>query len=292
MTIPIPAVGSTGWDVSVDAVINRVNELDPVDATSDADKPVSTAQQAALDLKLNTADAPELIRDTMGTALVAGSNVTITPNDGSDTITVKVTDDIDLPLGGQVNIGSSTSNAALAVNSTVDSTDVIVTKVDGEANNRFLMEVNGGFSWGPGTGAFDVSFRRNGTGQLRMFGNLLLIGSISASGHFTSTPVNLTDGASVALDASLGSYFRLSAAGNRTISVPTNPTDGQSITIEHLASGGARTLSLTTGSSGAFAFGTTITALTATTSGARDMIRAVYNSTAARWFVVGYVKGF
>lgn len=33
-------------------------------------------------------DAPETIRDTMGTALVAGSGVTITPNDGADTITV------------------------------------------------------------------------------------------------------------------------------------------------------------------------------------------------------------
>ena len=38
--------------------------------------------------KLATADAPELIRDTMGTALVAGSNVTITPNDTNDTITI------------------------------------------------------------------------------------------------------------------------------------------------------------------------------------------------------------
>lgn len=34
------------------------------------------------------AAAPELIRDTMGTALVAGANVTITPNDGADTITI------------------------------------------------------------------------------------------------------------------------------------------------------------------------------------------------------------
>ena len=36
-------------------------------------------------------DAPELIRDTIGTALVAGTNVTITPNDGADTITIAAT---------------------------------------------------------------------------------------------------------------------------------------------------------------------------------------------------------
>jgi hypothetical protein len=38
--------------------------------------------------KLDTSAAPELIRDTIGTALVAGTNVTITVNDAGDTITV------------------------------------------------------------------------------------------------------------------------------------------------------------------------------------------------------------
>ena len=37
---------------------------------------------------LTTSAAPELIRDTMGSALVAGANVTITPNDAGDTITI------------------------------------------------------------------------------------------------------------------------------------------------------------------------------------------------------------
>ena len=37
---------------------------------------------------LTTTAAPELIRDTMGTALVAGTNITITPNDAGDTITI------------------------------------------------------------------------------------------------------------------------------------------------------------------------------------------------------------
>jgi hypothetical protein len=41
--------------------------------------------------KLDTSAAPELIRDTMGTALVAGANITITPNDGADTITISET---------------------------------------------------------------------------------------------------------------------------------------------------------------------------------------------------------
>lgn len=35
--------------------------------------------------------APEIVRDTIGAALVAGANVTITPNDGTDTITIAAT---------------------------------------------------------------------------------------------------------------------------------------------------------------------------------------------------------
>jgi hypothetical protein len=46
------------------------------------------ADATDLTAKLDVSTAPELIRDTMGTALVAGTNVTITPNDGSDTITI------------------------------------------------------------------------------------------------------------------------------------------------------------------------------------------------------------
>jgi hypothetical protein len=107
-----------------------------------------------------------------------------------------------------------------------------------------------------------------------------------------SAVATLTDGASVALDASLGNVFTLSASGNRTISAPTNAVSGQRIIIAHTASGGARTLSLTTGSSGAFRFGTDITALTATGSGLTDYIGCVYNSGAARWDVVAVVKGY
>jgi hypothetical protein len=111
------------------------------------------------------------------------------------------------------------------------------------------------------------------------------------SSVFASAVVTLTDGATVALDASLGEYFRLSASGDRTLAAPTNPKDGQGITIEHLASGAARTLALNVGTGG-FLLGTTITALTQTELGKRDFIRAIYNSTLNKWLVVGYSKGF
>lgn len=112
--------------------------------------------------------------------------------------------------------------------------------------------------------------------------------SFKMGGDVVST---LTDGATVALDASLGSVFKLSAGGNRTILAPSNATNGQKIVIRHSASGADRTLTLTTGAAG-FRFGAEITALTATTSAKTDYIGCIYDSTDNRWDVVAYVKGY
>lgn len=111
-------------------------------------------------------------------------------------------------------------------------------------------------------------------------------------GGFSETVVPLTDGANVSLDASLGNIFTLSAGGNRTIDPPTNPLDGQKIIIIHHASGGARTLTLATGTGG-FLFGSTVEDLDgATESGKRDLIGCVYSETLERFLVVAVVKGF
>lgn len=101
----------------------------------------------------------------------------------------------------------------------------------------------------------------------------------------------LTDGATPALDASLGTVFTLIAAGDRTIAVPTNATSGQKIIIRVLASGGARTLALNTGAGG-FRYGSDITGLTITASGKYDYIGCCYNAAASFWDVIAYTKGF
>lgn len=108
---------------------------------------------------------------------------------------------------------------------------------------------------------------------------------------FLTVVFALTDGATPALDASLGDVFTLAAGGNRTIAVPSNPTNGQKIVIRHLASGGARTLALNTGAGG-FRFGSDITALTATSSGKTDYIGCIYSSIDGFWDVVAYSKGY
>lgn len=106
-----------------------------------------------------------------------------------------------------------------------------------------------------------------------------------------STVVPLTDTASVPVDASAGGTFLLSATGNRTIAVPTNPTDGQKMVIIHHASGGARTLSFATGTDG-FIFGDDITEMTETASGDRDVIGCIYSEAIERWMIVAIVKGY
>lgn len=111
----------------------------------------------------------------------------------------------------------------------------------------------------------------------------------------TGTPppvvVPLADTSPLATDASQGNLFRATIAGNRTLSAPTNPADGQRIVWEITASGGARTLSLATGAGG-FAFGSDTSALSAIASGTTDMLAAIYNAAVNRWRVVAYSKGF
>jgi hypothetical protein len=102
--------------------------------------------------------------------------------------------------------------------------------------------------------------------------------------------VALTDGATIATDASLGNYFRVTLGGNRTLSNPTNMVDGQKCIWELIQDAtGTRTITLGT----AFLLGTDISAVTLTTTASkRDFLGAIYNSTAAKWYVIAFVKGY
>lgn len=104
------------------------------------------------------------------------------------------------------------------------------------------------------------------------------------------TPVTLTDASTIATDASLSNHFRVTLGGNRTLGNPTNPTDGQRVVWELIQDGtGSRTITL----SSAFALGTDITAVTLTTTlNKRDFLGAIYNTTAAKWYVVAFAKGY
>lgn len=104
-------------------------------------------------------------------------------------------------------------------------------------------------------------------------------------------PVTLTPGTTPALDASLGTHFRLAMAQSATIGIPSNPTDGQVIVIEATSDATPRTLSLNTGTGG-FRFGTDITALTIHVASKTDYVQAVYRTSTNKWDVIAYIKGF
>lgn len=108
---------------------------------------------------------------------------------------------------------------------------------------------------------------------------------------YVKPPTVITYAATISPDARAGSDFECTMTGALTINGPANPTHGQKVFFYLTASGANRTATLATGA-GNFKFGSDITALSATVSGTTDMIGAIYNSTANRWFVNAYVKGF
>lgn len=134
-----------------------------------------------------------------------------------------------------------------------------------------------------------------GTASIRTIGTGALQAAAGNHTHtskdITNPSVALTDGATIATDASLGRMFRVSIAGNRTLLSPTNAVDGMRIIYEITASAADRTLTLTTGSSGAFAYGTDFTSIPTITSGTTAFIGCMYSTRSSRWHVLAVGVG-
>jgi hypothetical protein len=73
--------------------------------------------------------------------------------------------------------------------------------------------------------------------------------------RLAAAPITVSYAASVTLDASLGCVFRVTATGNLTLADITNGVDGQVLTLEVLASGANRTITVG-GTSSVIASGT------------------------------------
>ena len=129
------------------------------------------------------------------------------------------------------------------------------------------------------------------TGTLMTTAGGTFTGSVVYSAAIVSTPVVLTDAATIDTDAALGNRFEVSSATDRTLGAPTNATHGQqcSWTWKNTDSN-PHTLTLTTGSAGAFRYNGTIIILPATAAGKKIKFTAEYSSTDARWDVIGYVN--
>lgn len=113
---------------------------------------------------------------------------------------------------------------------------------------------------------------------------------VTVQGSFVAYPVALTDAATIATDASLSNNFGVTLAGNRTLGNPTNAANGQVIVFMLIQDAtGSRTITLDS----KFAFGTDITGVVLTTTASkRDFLTVKYDSTADKFYVVAFVKGY
>lgn len=175
----------TGIDVAAVAVFTAAGRA----LVDDAD---AAAQRATLGLgtlatqsgtftdKLDVTAAPELIRDTMGTALVAGSNITLTVDDAGDTITIAAA----LNAAG-VGLGSVTNDAqtkaAIVPNTVPAAGQVLVGNAGGTAYAPVAMSGDATLA---STGALTLSGRRQlASVTLGSAGTTLSSGAITAKRH-------------------------------------------------------------------------------------------------------------
>ena len=117
-------------------------------------------------------------------------------------------------------------------------------------------------------------------------GGMQVIGGPTTIGSATTLPYAPT----LATNAVLGNYFRVTLTGNATLAAPTGMVDGQKVLWEFVQDAtGSRTLSLPAN----FHFGTDVTgAALSTTANAHDFLGAIYNATTNVWYVTTVIKGY
>jgi len=109
-------------------------------------------------------------------------------------------------------------------------------------------------------------------------------------GGLAPSVVNLTDAATIAVDASAGNDFRVTIAGNRTMGTPASPANGQQV-IFQVTQGPGGPFTLTWSSGYEFAASLPQPALS-TDAGHLDILAFTYNAPRATWLFVGAVNGF
>lgn len=112
----------------------------------------------------------------------ANGTLTLQPNLGgtgafavSGNQTVSGTLDVSGALSDTVSANNKTVITGSNIQSTGSTTgdNVLQTFVTSDANNRFKLEQNGKISWGPGSGAVDVSLTRSVAGEIQVGGDLV-----------------------------------------------------------------------------------------------------------------------
>lgn len=120
-----------------------------------------------------------------------------------------------------------------------------------------------------------------------------VLNGLSITGPDVNVPFALTDATTILVDASKGSLFTVTLGGNRTMGVPSNPTEGQMILFRiKQDTTGSRLISTWTATNG-YKFGATVAQpVLSTAASAVDYVGFIYNSTNNIWHCLAYALGF
>lgn len=313
-----------GWASLTKSDVGLAN----VDNTSDANKPVSSATQTALNGKAATVHTHAQSDVTGLTAALASTQpldadlttiAALAPADGSvlqrqagawgSRTMAQLKTDLsltkgDVGLGNVDNTSDANKPISTATQTALDGKqplDSDLTAIAGlsPADGSVLQRQAG--AWNSRTMAqlkTDLALSKSDVG----LGN---VDNTSDATKFTDTPltgkttvnqvvvtpdtITISTG-NADTNAFLGNYFKIAATANFTLTNPSNPTDGQRITwqIKQDATGN-RTITL----GAKFSFGADITSVTLSTAGNKiDYLGAIYSLAEDKWHVVTFMKGF
>lgn len=277
--------------------------LGNVDNTADTAKPVSTAQQTALNLKedITAHNADIAGRQPLDSDLttiaglaptnsdtlqfIAGAWANRTPAQTKATLAIAEADVANLvaDLAAKQPLDADlTTIAGLTA-----TTDNLIQSVAGAWASRTPAQLKATLGLVKG----DVGLGNvDNTSDATKFAGTTLTGTTTAN-RLVITPDALSVvGGAVATDVSLGNHFEFTANANFTLSNPTNPSHGQRVlwAITQDATG-SRIITL----GAAFALGTDITSVVLSTAANKtDLLGAVYDSPSGKWRVCMFTRGY
>lgn len=269
--------GKTAYDHSQDVTTNPHNVtkgqvgLGNVDNTSDVNKPVSTAQQTALDAKR-----------TLARVSFSNADYTITATKDSvvsQTGTLSAPRTVTLPLASSVPGG--TELLIIDQSGTVSSTNTItIVRSGSDTINGATSEVmTGSYGW-----------RRlvsNGTDTWNLDAGMVRLNSVQTLTNKRITPRidTVASSATPAINTDTTDQFTITALATNITSFTTNltgtPTIGQRLTIRILDNGSARTLAF-----GASFASRGATLPTTTVAGKYMYLGFIWNGVASTWDLV------
>jgi hypothetical protein len=268
VTISKPAPGATNWSTATDAAIDWIN----------ANETVST-RVGALESSVGSSNLTETIHDVVAALVTTNTpgTLSITYNDVAGTLTLSVTMDneaIDdrvaalLTQGTGITLTYNDAAGTLTINSTAVGTAGGVLS-GSYPNPAFAVDMATQAELDAVAAAAAPLASPTFTGTQRL-------------PRPVSPPVSVTFAATLTIDASTGTRFKTTATADFTLAPPTNPLDGQQLTVVILAQTTTRNLTV----SGSIGLTTGLSAAVAIPAGKKWVGGLLYDGDLAAWVLV------